>query len=147
MTDKLELLIKIDTKLLFRFSYAKYERKFKTFIYLRLITTVSQVKKGRILTCVNFPFTILRLSNESFKLFKLLSFNDWIFELENCKCFMSIDDVENKSFPNVITVRSKSYIDKDWIGECIFCRLLRNSTLVIPGHSRKRPVNNKKNID
>jgi hypothetical protein len=77
-----------------------------------------------------------------------------MFVFENCKCLIWIpfdddddDDVvvvdENKSFPSVVMVRSKSYIDSDWIGAWIFCKLLRNSALVIPGHSRKSPENNK----
>lgn len=95
------------------------------------------------LTCVNFPFCMLKLSIESFRLVKLLSFSDWIFELENWMCLIWIPfNVDaNKSFDSVVTVRSKSYIDSDWMGAWIFCKLLRNSALVMPGHSRNNPVN------
>jgi hypothetical protein len=95
------------------------------------------------LTCVNFPFCMLKLSIDSFRFVKLLSFRAWIFEFENWRCLIWIpfDDDENKSFDSMVTVRSKSYIDSDWMGAWIFCKLLRSSALVMPGHSRNNPVN------
>lgn len=94
------------------------------------------------LTCVNFPFCMLKLSIESFRFAKLLSFSACMFELENwiCLIWITFDDDENKSFASMVTVRSKSYIDSDWMGAWIFCKLLRNTALVMPGHSRNNPV-------
>lgn len=64
-----------------------------------------------LLTFVSFPCTILKLSSDSLRLIKLLSFNVWMLELENWRCLICSpfgDDDANKSFVNPVIVLSKS---------------------------------------
>lgn len=47
----------------------------------------------------------------------------------------------NISCESDVTERSKSNTDKDCIGADITCKVERNVTAVVPGHSKKRPEN------
>ena len=74
------------------------------------------------------------------RLFSLSVVNcDW----ENCKCRIWTPFV-NKSDDNDVIERSKSYTDKDCMGDLISCNVERNDSDVVLGHSRKRPVNRDK---
>lgn len=46
----------------------------------------------------------------------------------------------NISCDSDVTERSKSNTDKDCIGADITCKVERNVTAVVPGHSKKRPA-------
>ncbi len=50
----------------------------------------------------------------------------------------------NISCESDVTERSKSNIDKDCIGADITCKVERNVTAVVPGHSKKRPEKRRK---
>lgn len=50
----------------------------------------------------------------------------------------------NISCESDVTERSKSNTDKDCIGADITCKVERNVTAVVPGHSKKRPEKEKR---
>lgn len=112
---------------------------------LYLFSKTSHIKIDP-LTFFSFPFTMLKLSSESFKFTKQVSFSVSTLECENCRCLICNPlPVANNSLVNAVTVLSKSYIDSDWIGEEIWCRLAFSSTDVTPGHSKNRPERKPKN--
>lgn len=77
------------------------------------------------------------------RFFRLLSFSICKWEWENCKCRICGLPV-NISCESDVTERSKSYTDRDWMGDDISFKVDCSETAVVPGHSRKSPAIKKK---
>lgn len=89
-------------------------------------------------TCNSLPLTMLNDSNVARRFFRLLSLSICKWEWENCKCRICTPST-NISCDSDVTERSKSYTDRDCMGDDISCNVERKETAVVPGHSKNSP--------